>query len=154
MDDMGILPSYTGTCKHDGLNSYFKYTNCHYSLCNDHHLRELKWVIENERQTWARRMYDLPLNAKAAADEAKDNSKTCLEMDQLIDFERSFSNIIALGYHENPFFIVWPRSKGQRGRLKKTKMPQKGFFIQSHEVTQQADEIDRLSTYRWTVLKR
>ena len=38
MDDMGILPSYTGTCKHDGLNSYFKYTNCHHSLCNDHHL--------------------------------------------------------------------------------------------------------------------
>ena len=85
MDDMGILPFYTGICKHDGLNSYFKYKNCYHSLCNDHHLRELKWVIENERQTWAQQMYDLLLNAKAAVDEAKDNSKTCLEMNQLID---------------------------------------------------------------------
>ena len=43
------------------------------------------------------------------------------EMNQLIDFEKSFSSIITLGYHENPFFIVWPRPKGQRGRLKKPK---------------------------------
>jgi transposase len=121
MDDMGILPLYTGTCKHDGLNAYFKYTNCRHSLCNDHHLRELKWVIENERQTWAQQMYDLLLDTKAAVDEAKDNSKTCLEMEQLIDFEQCYSSIVALGYHENPFFEVWPRPKGQRGRLKKTK---------------------------------
>lgn len=51
MDDMGILPFYTGISKHDGLKAYFKYTNCRHSLCNDHHCRELKWVIENERQT-------------------------------------------------------------------------------------------------------
>jgi hypothetical protein len=121
MDDMGILPFYTGTSKHDGLKAYFKYTNCRHSLCNDHHLRELKWVIENERQTWAQQMYDLLLDAKAAVDEAKENSKTCLELEHLINFERRFSSIITLGYHENPFFEVWPRPKGQRGRLKKTK---------------------------------
>jgi len=121
MDDMGILPFYTGICKHDGLKPYFKYTNCSHSLCNDHHLRELKWVIENECQTWAHQMYDLLLDAKAAVDKAKDNSKTCLELEQLIDFGQRYSSIIALGYHENPFFIVWPRPKGKRGRLKKTK---------------------------------
>jgi len=121
MDDMGIMPFYTGISKHDGLKAYFKYTNCRHSLCNDHHLRELKWVIENERQTWAQQMYDLLLDAKAAVDEAKENSKTCLELEQLIDFERRFSSIIVLGYHENPFFEVWPRPKGQRGRFKKPK---------------------------------
>lgn len=120
MDDMGILPFYTGTCKHDGLSAYFKY--CCYSLCNDHHLRELKWVIENEQQSWAQQMYNLLLDAKAAVDEAKENSRPCLEQDQLINFERRYSSIITLGYHENPFFEVWPRPKGQRGRLKKTKV--------------------------------
>lgn len=109
MDVMGILPFYTGTCKHDGLKAYFKYTDCRHSLCNDHHLRELKWVIENERQTWAHQMYDLPMDAKAAVEEAKENSKTCLELEHLINFERRYCSIIALGYHENPF------SKSGRG---------------------------------------
>ncbi|OPX91684.1 MAG: Transposase IS66 family protein [Pelotomaculum sp. PtaB.Bin104] len=121
MDDMVILPFYTGISKHDGLKAYFKYTNCRHSLCNDHHCRELKWVIENERQDWPQQMYDLLLEAKAAVDEAKDNAKTCLELEQLVDFERRYCSIIALGYRENPFFEVWPRPKGQRGRLKRTK---------------------------------
>ena len=66
-------------------------------------------------------MYDLLLDAKAAVDEAKDTAKTCLELEQLIDFERRYSSIIVLRFQENPFFEVWPRPKGQRGRLKKTK---------------------------------
>ena len=47
MDEMGILPFYTGISKHDCLYAYFKYPNFSDSLCNDHHLRELTWVIEN-----------------------------------------------------------------------------------------------------------
>jgi len=66
-------------------------------------------------------MYDLLLDAKAAVDEAKDNAKTCLELEQLIDFERRYSSIIVLRFQENPFFEVWPRPKGQQVRLKKTK---------------------------------
>ena len=121
MDEMGILPFYTGIAKHDFWKSYFKYLLCGHSLCNDHHLRELTWVDENENQAWAGQMKDLLKDALAAVNEAKDNSGTRLEMEQLIDFERRYSSIISLGYHENPFFEVWPRPKGQRGRLKKTK---------------------------------
>nr|WP_243119760.1 IS66 family transposase [Pelotomaculum propionicicum] len=121
MDVMGILPVYTGIAKHDGLKVYFKYTNCDHSLCNDHHLRELTWVIENEEQTWAQQIHGLLLDIKAAVDEAKETSKTRLELEQLMDFERRYSSIITLGYHENPFFEVWPKPKGQRGKPKKTK---------------------------------
>jgi transposase len=56
MDEMGILPFYTGIAKHDGLPAYFKYEGFDHSLCNAHHLRELTWVIENENQTWAQQM--------------------------------------------------------------------------------------------------
>ncbi len=121
MDEMGILPFYNGIAKHDGLPAYFKFTNCIHSLCNDHHCRELKWVIENERQNWAQQMYGLLLDAKAAVDEAKDNSKTCLALEQLADFVSRYNSIIALGYEENPFFEVWPGPKGKRGKPKKTK---------------------------------
>lgn len=121
MDEMGILPFYTGIAKHDFWSAYFKYTSCDHSFCNDHHLRELTWVIENEHQAWAQQMHDLLLDAKAAVDEAKENSKTRLELEQLMDFVSRYSNIIALGYRENPFFEVWPKPKGKRGKPKKTK---------------------------------
>ena len=123
MDEMGILPVYTGIAKHDGLKAYFKYTGCDHSLCDEHHLREFIWVIENLNQAWSQQMHDLLLEIKAAVDEAKENSKTHLELEQLIDFEKRYSRIIALGYEENPFFEVWqekPKGK-KRGRPKKTK---------------------------------
>jgi transposase len=121
MNEIGILPSCTGIAKHDCLYAYFKYKGCNHSLCNAHHLRELAWVIENEHQVWAQQMYDLLLDAKAAVDEAKENSKTSLELEQLTGFLSRYSSIIALGYEENPFFEAWPPPKGRRGRPKRTK---------------------------------
>jgi transposase len=121
MDAMGILPYYTGVAKHDCLHAYFKYLNCSHSLCNAHHLRELTWVFENLDQVWARQMYELLLDAKRAVDDAKENSKTSLELEQLSGFLLRYDSILALGYKENPFYEVWPPPKGRRGRLKRTK---------------------------------
>ncbi len=42
-------------------------------------------------------MYNLLLDAKAAVDEAKENSKTCLALEQLADFVSRYNSIIALG---------------------------------------------------------
>ena len=121
MDAMGILPYYTGVAKHDCLHAYFKYTNCSHSLCNAHHLRELTWVFENLDQVWARQMYELLLDVKKAVDDAKENGKTSLDMEQLAGFLSRYSSIIALGHKENPFYEVWPPPKGRRGKPKKTK---------------------------------
>jgi transposase len=121
MDEMGILPHYAGIAKHDCLPPYFKYKDSINSLCNAHHLRELTWAVENLNQVWAQQMCELLLDAKAAVDEAKENSKTHLELEQLTGFLSRYSSIIALGYEENPFFEIWPPPKGKRGRPKKTK---------------------------------
>ena len=120
MDDMGVLPLYEGIANHDGLQTYFKY-GCVHSLCNDHHLRELTWVIENTKQVWAGRMHELLLDALKAVNDAKENSKTCLEPEQIAGLLSRYDETIALGHKENPFFEVWPRPRGKRGRLKKTK---------------------------------
>jgi hypothetical protein len=73
------------------------------------------------KQVWADRMHELLLDALKAVNNAKENIKTCLEPEQIAGFLSRYDEIIALGYEENPFFEVWPRPKGERGRLKRTK---------------------------------
>ena len=42
----GILPSFKGTVIHDHWTPYFKYDDCTHALCNVHHLREFKGIID------------------------------------------------------------------------------------------------------------
>ena len=41
MDEIGILPQFTGTLVRDGFSSYRWYWQCRHSLCNAHLLRDL-----------------------------------------------------------------------------------------------------------------
>lgn len=54
MDDMGVLPNYKGILIHDHWKPYLGYDDCLHGLCNAHHLRELKWVIDFKEQKWAK----------------------------------------------------------------------------------------------------
>ena len=46
----GIPPSFKGTVIHDHWTPYFKYDDCTHALCNVHHLREFKGIIDFEKQ--------------------------------------------------------------------------------------------------------
>ena len=62
MNDIGILPDFNGISVHDGLKGYFTY-GCRHALCNVHHLRELTFVSEFEKEPWARDMKAFLKNA-------------------------------------------------------------------------------------------
>lgn len=49
MDEMGVLPAFSGHAVHDGWKSYQRY-DCHHVLCNAHHLRELQYLWEQYEQ--------------------------------------------------------------------------------------------------------
>lgn len=49
MDEIGILPRFQGVLVHDHWKPYYKY-QCMHSLCNAHHLRELTYAYEQEKQ--------------------------------------------------------------------------------------------------------
>ena len=54
--DLNPLEGISGVVVHDHWKSYFKLPGVTHSLCNAHHLRELKALMEIEKEPWATRM--------------------------------------------------------------------------------------------------
>lgn len=72
MDTMGILPSYGGITIHDHWSPYKKYDTMEHAFCNAHHLRELTFIHEQEKEAWAKEMGTLLRNAHKAVKKAKE----------------------------------------------------------------------------------
>ena len=117
MDEIGILPLYSGRAIHDGWQSYFRYM-CKHALCNVHHLRELKFLFEYHDQAWANKMAKLLLEIKEMVKQAKENGKSSLSSPELKSFSRRYNYIIAQGYEANPLPIKFEKKK--RGRKKQS----------------------------------
>lgn len=75
IDEMGILPGYSGIICHDHWKPYFKYGGGH-ALCNAHHLRELERALEQDKQQWAGRMIALLKEINKATHEAGGSLET------------------------------------------------------------------------------
>ncbi|MCK5686196.1 IS66 family transposase [bacterium] len=61
VDDIGIIPKYGGIIVHDCWATYFSYKNVGHALCGSHILRELRYIMECEKDgaSWAMMMKDL-----------------------------------------------------------------------------------------------
>lgn len=59
MDEIDILPHFTGVLCHDHWKPYYNYLAVKHSLCNAHHLRELVRAHEQDDQHWAKEMHTL-----------------------------------------------------------------------------------------------
>jgi transposase len=51
-----LIDGLTGTVVHDHWKSYYNLSGVEHGLCNQHHLRELKALIEHEKEPWATKM--------------------------------------------------------------------------------------------------
>ena len=68
MVEMEVLPDYRGILVHDHWKPYLGY-KCTHVLCNAHHLRELQWVIDFKKQSWAKSMKRFLNNLNDLVDE-------------------------------------------------------------------------------------
>jgi transposase len=112
---IGILPGFRGVSVHDGWVSYHTYTACRHALCNVHHLRELTFVAEEERQAWAKELKDLLLAMRAATEHARRQGWTQVLERQRTAFHRQYRELLRRGRLANPPPDS-PRRPGQRGR--------------------------------------
>lgn len=117
MDEIGILPKFSGVSCHDHWKPYFKYS-CSHALCNAHHLRELTYAEEEEGQAWAKEMRELLLEMNSAVDKAGG----VLEKEIADDFRKRYREVI-----ERADKTECPEPKREvsihkkRGRIKKSK---------------------------------
>jgi len=125
MDALGVLPHCRHWLVHDHWKPYYKYDALH-ALCNQHLLRELKFLAEEHHQAWATQLSQFLL-------ECKDDPLTQLGLDEA-PFKRAharYKAILRQGRRTHP-----RRQPGQ-GRTRQSKA---------------ANLLDRLEDYDLSVL--
>ncbi|MGC1309870.1 MAG: IS66 family transposase [Phormidesmis sp.] len=119
IDEMAVLPTFKGTSVHDGWQSYFLY-GCTHSLCNAHHLRELRFIVECYQQAWAAKMMKLLIEVKTAVDAVKLAAGTALSLPQRSRFERRYQTLLKDGFKVNSLPPVDESMPKKRGRVKQS----------------------------------
>jgi transposase len=115
-----LLANVAGIVVHDHWKPYYTMQGVLHALCNAHHLRELKALVEIEKEDWARKMQRLLRRACHAANLARERDVPLKP--RLIEcFERCYDAILTegLAFHEAKKPLVRASMKGgskRRGR--------------------------------------
>ena len=107
-----LLDGLSGTVVHDHWKSYFNLHGVEHGLCNQHHLRELKSIIEHEKEPWATAMTRILKVALRCRHFHGDNAIPAVRITRLT---KIYDKIIKHGlvFHEAQTPLPW---KGKRGR--------------------------------------
>ena len=114
MDAANILPKYQGTAVHDHWFPYFAYAQMKHGLCNAHHLRELVFVHEQEKEAWAQQMYDFLILANKEVDKHAELGSLPPEME--LQIEQDYQQILTEGFAYHASLPSLPT--GKRGKTK------------------------------------
>jgi transposase len=123
MDYFDILPRCRNFLIHDHFKAYYTYEQCLHALCNAHHLRELKFLSEEQHELWAAELSQFLL----------DLHQRCQRRGML--GERAFKKVLA-AYHR----IL------AKGRRRHPRQPGRGAQSKA------ANLLDRLEEFDWDVL--
>jgi transposase len=119
MEEMGILPRFSGIAVHDHWWPYFGFTGCSHALCNTHHLRELTYTAEVLRESWAFGMKDLLKEIHVKVERAKGHEKESLSPYLRKRFEEAYDKLLLTGeQHHNLEELVHPLPQLGKGRKK------------------------------------
>lgn len=113
-----LLADVIGTVVHDHWAPYYTMKAVLHALCNAHHLRELKALVEIEKEDWARKMQRLLRRACHATNLAQERGGR-LTPGLIALIERCYDTILAEGFafHQaQPTLIAADVKAKRRGR--------------------------------------
>ena len=119
MEEMGILPGYTGIVETDCWSPYFQYTNAGHALCNAHLARELVYAAENLGQPWAEELKSLLFEIHQERNMRKSAGESAFTPTELAAYHARYDAIVHTGLAHNP---VPRKEPGKRGRTAKGKV--------------------------------
>ena len=105
-----------GVIVHDHFNPYYSLPGVEHALCNAHHLRELKALIEIEKEPWARQMREALMDGVKAVREALAQGATALTDAVRGSLLRRYNNIVRRGLRFHREQPPLSRAAGARGR--------------------------------------
>jgi transposase len=112
-----LLPKVTGIVVHDHWKPYYTMTGVLHALCNAHHLRELKALVEIEKEAWAHKMQRLLRRACHATNLARELGVP-LNSGLIALIQRRYNAVLAegLAFHEVQPALAKPRCRGRPPR--------------------------------------
>ena len=119
MEEMGVLPEFTGVAVHDFWSSYKKFKNMFHAMCCQHLERELVYVAEIGNQEWAGELRKLLQEMCHMKNLLADGGRTFFTDQELQQYMEQYDCIVVAGLAANPL----PEKKpGKRGKPKKGKI--------------------------------
>jgi transposase len=112
-----LLAKVTGIVVHDHWKPYYTMTGVLHALCNAHHLRELKALVEIEKEAWARKMQRLLRRACHATNLAREQGLP-LKPGLIALFDRCYDTVLAEGlvFHAAQPALAKARRRGRPPR--------------------------------------
>lgn len=109
-----------GVIVHDHFKPYYTLPGVEHALCNAHHLRELKALIDIEKEPWAKKMFRLLVKANKAVQRAQEQGAGCLAERILRRILWLYDAVVAQGmaFHQRqpPLARRHATSRGRRPR--------------------------------------
>lgn len=120
-EQRGAMPDTLrgGVIVHDHFKPYFTLQGVEHALCNAHHLRELKALIEIEKEPWAGRMSRLLVRAARRVQRAIAQGKTGLAAGSARRIAAVYEAILRRGLAFHAALPPLARRAGARGRSPK-----------------------------------
>ena len=107
-----------GVVVHDHFRPYGTLEDVDHAFCNAHHLRELKALIDIDKEPWALNMRDVLLDAAKAVREAKEVGDSALEPECVRGFVDRYWQAVRAGLAFHRSLPAFDRSPGSKKRKK------------------------------------
>lgn len=115
IEEINIIPRYSGVIIHDCWASYLSYDHCDHGLCGSHIVRELTGIIESNEYKWAINMKALLLETCKKVSKRK---KKRLSETEYANLQKRYRNIMTRGESELP--AIPDKPNGKRGKIAKS----------------------------------